>query len=268
MSRKVVFVIVALCYSTLFYYQETFTEQAPAKLSHPLPSNVLKPVLGYLRQLGGEMLFIKTAAFLGGHFANYPDEAYAISLSRNFDVMANLHPHFVDIYFLCESSLSQISPDSARAANRVLDIGISALPDRWELPFFKSFNYNHILGEPLKAAETLIKVSKIKGAPEWLEHLASIRAAQGGDILAGLIWLKAMHRNEDEPEVKERYAKEIGYFESAIEVQRAVEAFRAKLGVYPTHLNELIPQFVADLPDFEGAFEFEWKPPVLSLKRP
>lgn len=268
MLRKSALILLLISYGLLFFYQEKNAAQAPARLGYPIPGIVQKTVLGYLRQLGGEMHFIKTAVFLGGHFTNYPDETYANDLAGNFKVMAELHPYFIDIYFLCESGLARIGPDWSRAANEILSMGMAVNPDKWVLPFFQSYNYNHILNEPRQAAEALKIASRIDGAPGWLEHLASIRAAQGGDILSGLIWLKAMLKTENDPASQNRYQQDIVYFEKALNVQKAIYNYRDTHGTFPTVLDDLIPELLPGLPDFNGHFHLEWSPPHLRLKRP
>lgn len=266
--RKTVFIGLVVCYGVLFFAQERFTHQVKPTLALPLPSVVEKTVLGYLRQLGGEMHFIKTAVFLGGNFTNEPDETYATGLSSNFQVMVDLHPQFIDSYFLCQSSLPFIGPERAREANAILQKGLNANPTNWIFPFFQSFNYNHFLSEPRKAADALRTAAKIDEAPDWLEHLASIRAAQGGDILSGLIWLKAMYKTEENESRREKYGREIKDFEMALNVQKAIIAYQKKYGRHPDVLDDLIPEFLQALPIFNEKFVLAWDPPTLQLKRP
>jgi hypothetical protein len=266
--RKTIFIGLVICYGILFLMQERLSQQVKPVLAFPLPAVVQKTVLGYLRQLAGEIHFIKTAVFLGGHFTNNPDEAYANSLASNFHAMVDLHPLFIDSYFLCQSSLPHIGPDLARETNAIHQIGAEANPDNWILPFFMSFNYNYYINEPRKAAEVLRSASMIEGAPAWFEHLASIRAAQGGDILSGLIWLKVMVKAEENESLRERYGREIDDFEMALNIQKAIIAYQKLHGRYPAALEDLVPEFVHALPNFNENFVLEWEPPKLQLKRP
>jgi hypothetical protein len=268
MLRKSVLIILLIGYGLLFFYQEQYAAQSVEILEYPLPGIVQKTVLGYLRQIWAEMHFIKTAVFLGGNFTNNPDETYSNTLAKNFEVMAELHPHFIDIYFLCESSLPHNGPRWTRAANDVLKMGMDAHPERWELPFFQGFNYNHLLKEPVQAAKMLMIAAKKPGAPDWLEHLASLRAAQGGDILSGLVMLKAMLESEKDPVIQKRYEKDIMHFEQALKVQKGIYTYFKKYNVSPKVLSDLVPEFLPELPDFDGTFYLEWVPPDLRLKRP
>lgn len=268
MVRKTLFIGLLLVYGLLFFWQEKFIGQAKVTLAIPLPSVVQKTVLGYLRQLGGEMHFIKTAVFIGGHFTNNPDETYANGLSTNFKVMTDLHPKFIDSYYLCQSTLAPIDAQRARDANAILQTGADANPDIWTFPFFQSFNYNHYLEDPRMAAHALRRASQVEGSPAWIEHLSSIRAAQGGDLLSGLIWLRAMHKAEENQRRKEKFGREIEDFQAALNVQKAVVSYRRKYGHDPELLETLIPEFLPALPTFKEPFLLEWDPPNLRLNRP
>lgn len=268
MLRKTIFIGLVISYGVLFFLQERLVQQVAPTLGLPLPGAVQKTVLGYLRQLGGEMHFIKTAVFIGGYFTNEPDETYTNGLSHNFKVMVELHPEFIDSFYLCQSTFAFIGPEQAQETNAIHQMGLEADPTNWIFPFFQSFNYNHFLSEPRKAADALRIASKIDGAPAWLAHLASIRAAQGGDILSGLIWLKAMHKAELNEGTKKRYGREVKDFEMALNVQKAIIDYQKTHGQHPASLDDLVPDFIPALPTFHEKFVLKWEPPSLQLKRP
>jgi hypothetical protein len=268
MLRSLLFVCLALIYGTLFMHHEQAKQQAEPQLALPLPTPALKTILGYLRQLGGEMHFIKTSVFLGELDPSKPMDKYAVSLASNFEAMAELHPYFRDTYFLAESGLAHIGPEYARQANAILDKGIKAYPDDWFLPFFKGFNHFYYLKENRQAADDLLAASKLPDGPPWLAHLASMLAAEGGDIYAGLVWLKSMLKAEQDETMQERYKEDIAVFEKALAVQNAIFAYRQRYGRVPSILNELVPEFLPGLPDLGKDFLLVWEPPVLQVKRP
>ncbi len=268
MAPKALFVVLLIVYGCFFFQQEQLEHQGPSTLDYPLPAVVQKTVLGYLRQLGAEMHFIKTAVFLGGNFTNDPTPSQADRLAANFEVMAELHPLFLDTYYLCQSSLAHIGPSWARQTNAVLEDGRAALPGQWVLPLFQSFNYHYYLRDELASARALRAAAALPGAPAWLGHLASIRAARRGEIYAGLIWLQAILNTEQEENSRARYKKELAAFEKAWAVQKAIVAYGRQSGGYPERLDDLIPRFISALPDFKGEFYLQWSPPDLKLKRP
>jgi hypothetical protein len=266
-AKRACWILLLLIYGILFYLHENVEQDNSSEISYPLPSTVQKTALGYLKQIGSEVHFIKTAVFLGGVDINFLTNDHADRLSKNFDVMADLHPAFVDTYFLSQSTLPYFSAEKARENNEILKKGIAALPDNWVLPFFVGFNHFYHLQENLEASKYLLSASKLPGAATWLAHLASMLAAEGGDIYAGLIWLKAMQKGEQDETVRQSYAKDIAVFEMAVEVQKAIHNYRNQYGRYPSVLDDLVPDFLPHLPDFKGRFFLEWNPPALKLHR-
>jgi hypothetical protein len=147
-------------------------------------------------------------------------------------------------------------------------MGIAEKPDNWKLPFYNAFNLFYYLDEPAEAAEILYKTTQIPGAPVWLGHLASFLSAKGGNIYAGLIWLKAMLAAEKDEMIQERYKKEIVVFENAVQVQQAVQEYSDLYNHPPKELNDLVPDIIPEIPKIGEGFSLSWEPPVLSLIRP
>jgi len=265
--RRFFFLIATLSlYLFCFFQQEAFFDKKPLMLSFPLPAWSQKISLGYLKQLGAEILFVKTSVFLGGLEPGRDPEDYASSLAENFEAASALHPAFIDTYFFCQSSLSYIGAERTRQANSILQNGIKALPDNWVLPFFIGFNYFHFLNEPKEAAYFLHQAAEKPSGPQILKSLAAILAAEGGDIYAGLAWLKAMHAMEKDELMRRRYEKRIMVFEKAALVLQAIQAYRDKYGHPPPTLSELTPEFLTHIPDIQSdRFTLVWEPPTLRL---
>jgi hypothetical protein len=262
------FIAIFLIYGLSFFQQERLFQKTLHQLPFPLPARIQKVVLGgFLRQLGAEMLYIKTAVFLGGREAGRDPESYASSLAQRFSVISRLHPEFIDTYYLCESSLSYIDPEYTRKANRVLERGMAALPDNWILPFFLGFNHFYYLNEPKEAAMILKPASQLPSAPPWLGHLASVLAAEGGDIYAGLIWLKAMLATEENEDLRKRYREDIAIFEQALSILRATFEYRNRYNQPPPTLEDLVPEFLPHIPQLDGRYVLSWTPPTLRLLR-
>jgi hypothetical protein len=268
MRWRMICCALLMVYGALFYQQERMARATEPRLPYPLPATVQKAVLGFLHQISGEILFIRTSVFYGNPSSNPTEPANASSLESNFNVMADLHPFFIDTYFLCQSALAYQGESHTRAANKVLAKGMVAMPDLWLLPFFKGFNHFFYLKENRQAADDLFLASKLPGAATWLGRLASKLAAEEGDIINGIIWLKVMLKAEKDEEMRKRYQQEIADFEKAYAVQKAIAEFSKKKGRVPDSLEDLIPAFLSELPEFNNAIYYlEWKPPLLKLKR-
>lgn len=266
-ARFPVFFLLLFVYGMFFSLQEKRFSESSQQLSHPLPPVIQKAALGYLRQLGGEMQFIKASVFYGGVKPGRDPLEYAEPLAQHFIAGAVLHPHFIDTYFLCQATLPYINDEYVVQANSVLSMGEKALPDNFVLPFFIGFNHFYHLKEPQDAARFLKIASEKPNGPTWLGHLASILAAEGGDIYGGLIWLKAMLSAEEDELMRERYQHSIAMFERAVTVQQAIDSYKKQQGNYPAKLSDLVPDILPALPEFDSPFRLIWNPPTLRLLR-
>ncbi len=265
--RLPLFFLLLLGYGMLFSLQEKHFSESSQQLAYPLPPLIQKVALGYLRQLGGEMQFIKACVFYGGVKPGRDPLEYAEPLARHFTAAATLHPHFIDTYYVCQAFLADINNDYTRNTNNVLDQGMVALPNNWVLPFFAGFNHFYYLNEPLEAARLLRLASKLPKAPGMLEHLANILSAEGGNIYAALIGLRGLYATEKEEGVKKRYAEEIAAFEKAVTVLDAIKQYETNTGAPPASLSDLAPNYIPVIPDIGPAFTLAWTPPHLRVER-
>lgn len=266
-TRLPLFFLLLSFYGVLFSLQDARFSESSQQLSHPLPPAIQKIALGYLRQLGGEMQFIKASVFYGGLKTGRDPLEYTESLAHHFAAATTLHPHFIDTYYFCQATLPHINNDYARYANTVLAQGIAALPNNIILPFFAGFNHFYYLDEPLEAARLFHLAAAKPNAPPILEHLANILSAEGGNIYAALIGLRGMYASEKDEQIKMRYAEEITAFEKAVTVLNAIQRHEKMNGTPPAALSDLVPKYLPAIPDIGPVFTLEWKSPHLQVVR-
>lgn len=268
MLVRILLIFIFMIYGVLFQTHEQQSSKILPQLSPALPAPIQEIVLGYLKEVGAEMLFIKTAVFLGRNDLPKDHEEYSTNLAQNFQVMTDIYPEFIDPYYLSESSLSYINFASASSTNRILLKGVQSYPENMIFPFFRGFNFYYYMDQSKEAAAIFSDLASRPDAPSWFGHLAGILSARGGDLYGGLMTLKAMLSTEEDEAMKERYRHDIVTFENAIRVHEATEAFFVKHGQYPQKLDQLVPQFLTQIPFFGGGFSLEWVPPNLRLLRP
>lgn len=267
-SRSLIILpVLLICYGFLFVAQSKHSGIATDNISPALPTGVLN-ALGhsYMNQLIAESLFIKTAVYYGG-LNKQIDKGDLEIMGQYFLAMSELHPEFLDTYYRSESVLAHRGDRFAQTANNILENGRRALPNEVALPFFEGFNYFHYLNDPVKAAEILRTASKIADAPQWLDHLASMLMAKGGNIRTGLVWLKGMLAASQDEDEKKRYKKDITAFEKALQVQQALNRYVHRHGVYPENLSALLANDLSTLPVWDGDYMLNYQPPTLSLRR-
>lgn len=253
-------------YGFLFFAQEQHGAIARQDISPSLPGPVLKGLgHSFLDQIIAEALFIKVAVYQGG-LQGEASTANLDIMGQDFRLMSELHPKMLDVYYRSETTLAYRGDRYTRLANRILEDGRAALPDRVALPFFEGFNYFHYMNNPAKAAKILRIASNIPGSPQWIGHLASMLAAESGNIRTGLVWLREMLANSTDEKEKARYIKGIEAFEQALQVQLALERYTRTVGAPPDRLDALVPKYIAQLPSFAKGFVLVYKKPDLFLK--
>ena len=266
-ATLLLFPLLLVGYSMLFLIVDRQMLHEDRNISPSLPTPVLEMVgHSYLRQFIAEALFIKAAVYYGG-LSIMPDEGNLEVMGQHFTAMQRLHPSMLDIYYRSEGVLAHRGIKYTTMANGIMQQGRIALPNVVALPFFEGFNYAHYLNRPAKAAEVLRIASQIDGAPRWIGYLASLLAAEGGNIRSGLIWLKGMQASSNDEAEKARYQDEIKVFEQGLLVQVALEQYIRSVNQPPGTLDELVPDYIRQLPRLEKGYKLDYRAPNLFLKR-
>ena len=73
---------------------------------------------------------------------------------------------------------------------------------------------------------------------------------------------------EKDEVVRTRYQQEIVIFEQAINVRTALNAYTSRYGNAPKTLQQLVPEFLPQLPEIKDSFILVYDPPTLRLQRP
>jgi len=265
--RGLTFSTLIIVYFLIFLSLNQSFPNNKVNLERALPTKFQQVTSGYLKQLVSEIIFIKTSVFLGGVKQSTLETTYSGTLANNFEVMTSLYPEFIDPYFFCQSFLTSLSRESAKRANAVLKTGIETFPDNLILRFFYAFNFYRDLNDPLKSAEAFKEASTLPNAPPMFAHLATIFSAKGGNLQAGLRMLKTMAAMEDNEKMLVKYQQEIDIFKKALVVENAISLYTKKLFSAPEKLEDLVPEFLDQLPEIKNNFILKYKPPVLRLER-
>ncbi len=266
--RSILFIGIIVLYGWFFVQQEQRAEKRNTELDIALPAEFYTITAGYMKQLTAEILFIKTSVFLGSVGPGTPPTDYANAMGNNFDVMTKVYPRFIDPYYFVQAFLPHISREAAAKSASIFETGIAAMPDELILRFFYGVNFFLSMNEPLKGSEAFAEAAKLPNAPPLFGRLAALLSAQGGDIAAGLISLKAMLATEKDEVVRARYGEEIAIFEQALVVQKGINNYASKYGAAPKELEDLVPEFLPKLPEIKNSFVLNYDPPNLHLNRP
>jgi len=157
-----------------------------------LPSGkYLQPLtLGY-NQMVADLLWIKTVAYFGSHFMT--DKEYPW-LSHMLNLIIDLDPLFDFPYYFGGIVLS-LEASQIESANKILERGIKAYPEKWEYPFYIGFNHFYHGGDPKRAIPYINRAAALSGAPNFLKRLEGKLLMDLGEHDAALSFFREVLQN-------------------------------------------------------------------------
>ena len=116
------------------------------------------------------------------------------------DLATSLDPRFVVAYRFGAIFLSEAPPGGPGRpdlAVRLLEKGVAATPDHWQ--YFQDIGFVHYwwTGDYTKAADAFSKGAAVPGAPWWMQSLAAVTLAEGGDRQTSRLLWRALSQTAD-----------------------------------------------------------------------
>ena len=199
----------------------------------------LKPALLGYHHLGADILWLRLIQVIGKK-RNSADEYewmyYAL------DVITTLDPQYAYAYYAGGIILGDLAnrPD---LSTRLLEKGVSANPDVWNIPFLLGYNYYFLLGDPAKGAEYIMKAARLPDGPSYLPGLATRMAAEAGNPDTALVFLEARLTDTQDQEMREVLAyrmKEVTIERDLRILESAVGAYQTQYRTFPATLTDLV----------------------------
>jgi tetratricopeptide (TPR) repeat protein len=221
----------------------------------------LKPALLGYHHLGADILWLRLVQVIGKK-RNTADEYEW--MYHALDVMTTLDPQYAYAYYAGGVILGDLAnrPD---LSNRLLEKGVTANPDAWNIPFLLGYNYYFLLGDPAKGAEYIMQAARRPDGPSYLPGLATRMAAEAGSPDTALVFLEARLRETQDPEMREVLAnrmKEVIIERDLRTLEDAVEVYRTQHQTLPAMLADLVASGILPmLPQepFEGEYRLDTK---------
>jgi hypothetical protein len=166
------------------------------------------------------------------------------------DVVTDLDPRFGYAYQVAGSNLSGMAGQIDRS-DRILEKGIRNAPDRWMLYFLVAYNKFFYEDDYATAARYARRAAEVGKRPQLalLASNLSLVADTEEEYATAIAFLAENRKEAPNPELRaeldQRLAKVLTYRELA-RCERAVVAFRARVGRPPLSLIELVAS--GDLP--------------------
>jgi len=199
----------------------------------------LKPALLGYHHLGADILWLRLIQVIGKK-RNSADEYEW--MYHALDVITTLDPQYAYAYYAGGVILGDLAnrPD---LSNRLLEKGVNANPDVWNIPFLLGYNYYFLLGDPAKGAEHIMEAARRPDGPSYLPGLATRMAAEAGNPDTALAFLEARLADTQDPEMREVLAnrmKEVIIERDLRLLESAVEAYRTQRQALPATLTDLV----------------------------
>ena len=221
----------------------------------------LKPALLGYHHLGADFLWLRLIQVIGKK-RNSADEYEW--MYHALDVITTLDPQYAYAYYAGGVILGDLAnrPD---LSTRLLEKGVNANPEVWNIPFLLGYNYYFLLGDPAKGAEYIMKAARLPDGPSYLPGLATRMAAEAGNPDTALAFLEVRLADTQDPEMREVLAnrmKEVIIERDLLILERAVEAYRTQYQTLPATIADLVAAgALSDLPQepFGGDYRLDPK---------
>src|SRR5688572_27770407 len=165
----------------------------------------------------------------------YPLLELATTLDPYFDVAYNF-----GALFLAEKPPG--GPGRPDLALKLLERGVEVQPNDWRLYQATGFVHYWSFRDYAKAADWFDRAAKLPAAPTWMQPLAAVTLAEGGNRQASrLLWRQILQTATDDWFQREadRRLKQLDAMDQIELLQSVVAAFTAKHGRAPASFAEL-----------------------------
>jgi tetratricopeptide (TPR) repeat protein len=199
----------------------------------------LKPALLGYHHLGADILWLRLIQVIGKK-RNSADEYEW--MYHALDVITTLDPQYAYAYYAGGVILGDLA-DRTDLSNRLLEKGVEANPEVWNIPFLLGYNYYFLLGDPVKGAEYIMQAAHLPDGPSYLSGLATRMAAEAGSPDTALAFLEARLLETQDSEMREVLAyrmKEVIIERDLRILERAVEVYQKHHRALPATLTDLV----------------------------
>jgi hypothetical protein len=161
------------------------------------------------------------------------------------DLTTSLDPHFTVAYYFGSLFLAEPPPGGPGRPDQaiaLLEKGLEALPDRWELAQSIGFVHYWWLQDYDEAAAWFTRASEFPNAPIWMAPLAAVTMAEGGSRESSrLLWREIAQGVDDEWFRNEaaRRLRQLDAMDHIDGLTGAVTAFEAQTGRAPSGWEEM-----------------------------
>jgi hypothetical protein len=226
-----------------------------------LPSGQVLRVASFgQRLLLADFYWLRAVSYMGETLMAKADRWEA--LLPLAEIVTDLDPRFGYAYQMTGSNLAGLAHRHAEA-DRILEKGMRALPERWSLPFVQATNKFVFEQDYPTAARLARRAAEVGKRPHLALLAANLSALANTDdeYETAAAFLVQMLGQTDMPELRtelETRLVRVRTFQALSRLERAVAAFRTRTGRWPARLGELVPAELPALPDDPSGGRFQY----------
>ena len=191
-----------------------------------------------------DVYWIRTIQHYGRDFKNRQRQNRFELLYPLLDLTTTLDPRFLIAYRFGATFLSSQPPEGPGRPDKaiaLLEKGLAATPNRWQLANDIGFIHYFHTRDFKQAGEWFERASQMPQAPEWLAPLAATTLAHGGSRQKAREMLLRLRQAEEEYIVRaaNRALQQINALDFIDKLNGVVEEYRAREGRYPESWRDL-----------------------------
>ena len=158
-----------------------------------------------------------------------------------FRIISILDPKFAYPYIFSALIIpSRVNPESLMWQSTIAEIGMKALPENWEIPFYTGMQY-HIVGKSYERAVHYIEIAAAKkSSPEYVHTTLGIYLMHDAtEYQKSRALFTTIYETSDNEETKRIVKERIALLDFIETLERAVSAYKVKYHVYPKTIEDL-----------------------------
>lgn len=154
-------------------------------------------------------------------------------------LITDLDPRFFDPYLMAETSLPW-DAGMVEEANHLLLKAVKYRKNDYRPYFFLWFNHYYFLHDPGAAGEYLQEAARIPGTPKFYKTLAARMTLYSGEISAGILFLREMISQTNDPNTKKFLQKRLDALKRIFFLENKIQEYEQEYGHQPESLDDLV----------------------------
>jgi tetratricopeptide (TPR) repeat protein len=216
--------------------------------------------------LASDLYWIRTIQYYGGRRLSPDPVKHYDLLYPLLDLTTSLDPQFSIAYRFGAFFLSERAPGGAGRPDLAIGLlrkAMASNPDRWEYPYDIGFVY-YRYGQYTEAADWFRRASQVPGATNWLEPLAAVTLAAGGNLQASRLLWQNLLANGEQDWLRRTAVQRLQQLDAIDEVNRLqalTASYESRHGAPPTTWQDLIAEgALGDVPRDPAGYPYLLNP--------